>query len=571
MYLEYFGLNEKPFQITPDPRFLYMSRRHRDGFAHLLYGADEAGGFVLLTGEVGTGKTTLCRSAIASITDNVRVALILNPKQSPEELVASICDELQVAYPKHVTSIKALIDRLNLYLLKAYGKGERIVVVIDEAQNLTIEVLEQVRLLTNLEVSTQKLLQIILIGQPELQTMLSQPELRQLAQRITARFHLTPLTSEETGEYIAHRLKIAGVTREIFTRPAVKEIYRLSRGIPRLINTLCERSLIGAYGANLPLIKKDIVSNASTEVLGHSHAGQGNSMNWLAIGTMAATFVIAILVLWVVLSSGALEPQQKANNFNPAEQMNKVPAAIAKSESGIADNQRVPDPQINNIPPVKPKQPPQISFSEALENNTANADTSSAFTNLFSLWDRDYSAYTGDTACTRAIKAGMRCIFGRGDLDALVKYNRPAVLEFRNSQGEAVFSVLKSVDDDHATLMFVDHELSVPVNQLELSWSGSYILLWKPPFPENESLARGFVGPDVLWLRHQLDSIEGKKQAEYSSSNLQFDDQLVKRVISFQSRQGLQADGIVGRETFIELVNVNGAGTVPTLYNTSRS
>ena len=401
--------------------------------------------------------------------------------------------------------------------------------------------------------------------------MLSQPELRQLAQRITARFHLTPLTSEETGEYIAHRLKIAGVTREIFTRPAVKVIYRLSRGIPRLINTLCERSLIGAYGANLPLIKKDIVSNASTEVLGNSHAGQSNSMNWLAIGTMAATFVIAILVLWVVLSSGALEPQQKANNFNAAEQMNKVPAAIAKSESGIADNQRVPDPQINNIPPVKPKQPPQISFSEALENNAANADTSSAFTNLFSLWDRDYSAYTGDTACTRAIKAGMRCIFGRGDLDALVKYNRPAVLEFRNSQGEAVFSVLKSVDDDHATLMFVDHELSVPIDQLELSWSGSYILLWKPPFPENESLARGFVGPDVLWLRHQLDSIEGKKQAEYSSSNLQFDDQLVKRVISFQSKQGLQADGIVGRETFIELVNVNGAGTVPTLYNTSRS
>lgn len=561
MYLEYFGLNEKPFQITPDPRFLYMSRRHRDGFAHLLYGADEAGGFVLLTGEVGTGKTTLCRSAISSITDNVRVALILNPKQSPEELVASICDELQVAYPKKVTSIKALIDRLNLYLLKAYGRGERIVVVIDEAQNLTFEVLEQVRLLTNLEVSTQKLLQIILIGQPELQTMLSQPELRQLSQRITARFHLTPLTREETGEYIAHRLKIAGVTREIFTRPAVNEIYKLSRGIPRLINTLCERSLIGAYGANLPLIKKDIVTNASTEVLGESYPRQADSMNWLAIGTMAATVIIAVLVLWVVLSSGALEPQQKASNFNPVEKIEKTVNGSTRSNAGTVIN----EPQMPPATSVQTNKPTQLTFSEALSSKVSTANTSSAFTNLFRLWNRDYTAYTGDTACTRALKAGMRCIFGKGDLDILVKYNRPAVLELRNHNGEAVYAVLKSIDNNNANLLLVNHELNVPVDELESSWSGSYIVLWKPPFPENESLAKGYVGPDVLWLRHQLDSIEGKDKAEYSSSNLQFDDQLVKRVISFQSKQGLQADGIVGRETFIELVNVNGATTAPKL------
>ena len=569
MYLEYFGLNEKPFQITPDPRFLYMSRRHRDGFAHLLYGADEAGGFVLLTGEVGTGKTTLCRSAIASITDNVRVALILNPKQSPEELIASICDELQVAYPKNISSIKALIDRLNLYLLKAYGKGERIVVVIDEAQNLTFEVLEQVRLLTNLEVSTQKLLQIILIGQPELQTMLSQPELRQLAQRITARFHLTPLTSEETGEYIAHRLKIAGVTREIFTRPAVKEIFRLSRGIPRLINTLCERSLIGAYGANLPLIKKDIVTNASTEVLGDSYVARANPINWLAVGTMAATFIIAVLVVWVVVSSGALEPQQRASLVDKSHQ---IPDAVSRNESGSVANHTESPPQINQqVASIQVLESPQISFAEALNSNVASADTSSAFVNLFSLWDREYAAYTGATACTRAIKAGMRCIFGRGDLDALVKYNRPAVLELLNKNGEAFFVVLKSIDNNNATLMFTDQELLVPIDELNALWSGSYIIFWKPPFPENESLAKGFVGPDVLWLRHQLDSIEGKQQAEYSSSNLQFDDQLVKRVTTFQSKQGLEADGIVGRETFIELVNVNGASTVPTLYNVSRS
>ncbi|MEM7304018.1 MAG: AAA family ATPase [Pseudomonadota bacterium] len=568
MYLEYFGLNEKPFQITPDPRFLYLSRRHRDGFAHLLYGADEAGGFVLLTGEVGTGKTTLCRSAIASITDNVRVALILNPKQSPEELVASICDELQVAYPKNYSSIKALIDRLNLYLLKAYGKGERIVVVIDEAQNLSFEVLEQVRLLTNLEVSTQKLLQIILIGQPELQTMLSQPELRQLSQRITARFHLTPLTREETGDYIAHRLKIAGVTREIFTKSAVSEIYKLSRGIPRLINTLCERSLIGAYGANLPLIKKDIVTNASTEVLGDAYPTQSNSMNWLAIGTMAATIVIAVLVLWVVLSSGALEPQHKAVSSDQVVREIQAEDVYAQRQTMINTNEVMPETQ--DIASAQPDQISQMTLYELINSGSINANTTSAFANLFSLWDRDYSAYTGDTACTRAIKAGMRCIFGRGDLEILTKYNRPAVLELRNNNGQAVFSVLKSIDNNNATVLYADQEKTLPLNELESSWSGSYILLWKPPFPENESLAKGYVGPDVLWLRHQLDNIEGKQQAEYSSSNLQFDDQLVERVITFQSKQGVQADGIVGRETFIELVNVNGESTVPKLYMTSR-
>ncbi|MEM8844268.1 MAG: AAA family ATPase [Pseudomonadota bacterium] len=569
MYLEYFGLNEKPFQITPDPRFLYMSRRHRDGFAHLLYGADEAGGFVLLTGEVGTGKTTLCRSALASITDNVRVALILNPKQSPEELIASICDELQVAYPKQVSSIKALIDRLNLYLLKAYGRGERIVVVIDEAQNLSFEVLEQVRLLTNLEVATQKLLQIILIGQPELQTMLSQPELRQLAQRITARFHLTPLTKEETGEYIAHRLKIAGVTREIFTKSAVREIYKLSRGIPRLINTLCERALIGAYGANLPLIKKDIVSNAAIEVLGKSYPKQETSINWLAFGTMAATFVIAVLVLWVVLSTGKLEPQQKVNDLSQIENINTNPELTIQAE--MSPHVGKDDaPKVQDLRPVQPILPPIDNFADVLNADAASANTSSAFENLFALWDRDYSAYSGDTACTKAIKAGMRCIFGRGDLNSLLKYNRPAVLELRNQNGQAVFSVLKTIDNNTATIKLIDQELIVPTNELQQTWSGSYILLWKPPFPENESLAKGFVGPDVLWLRHQLDDVEGKQEAEYSSSNLKFDDQLVQRVIAFQAKQGLQADGIVGRETFIELINVNGANAVPKLNSTSK-
>ena len=554
MYLEYFGLAEKPFQITPDPRFLYLSRRHRDGFAHLLYGADEAGGFVLLTGEVGTGKTTLCRSALESITDNVRIALILNPKQSPIELVASICDELQVAYPKNVTSLKALIDRLNLYLLKAYGQGQRIVVVIDEAQNLTAEVLEQVRLLTNLEVYTQKLLQIILIGQPELQTMLDKPELRQLSQRITARFHLTPLTREETDEYIAHRLKIAGVSREIFTKQATREIYKLSRGIPRLINTLSERALIGAYGANLPMIKKDIVKNAAVEVLGKkTKSKQKLSLGWPAIGGIAVVLIAIILGLWSMLLL----------NDSPSGNVQ------AKTDDQPIEQKVTVVPELKPLPKVQP-QVVKSSFSEQLISQSGKADTYSAFTNLFSLWQRNYHAYTGETACTRAIKAGMRCIFGQGEITDILQYNRPAVLELQNTKQKIVFAVLHKVNGDKLQLKVADKDIQATKQEVQQAWSGNYIVLWKPPFADNESLAEGFVGPDVLWLRHQLDHIEGKKKAEYSADNLKFNSVLADRVTQFQIKRGLKADGIVGRETFIELINVSDTSVVPKLMPTDK-
>lgn len=564
MYLEYFGLTEKPFQITPDPRFLYMSRRHRDGFAHLLYGADEAGGFVLLTGEVGTGKTTLCRSALASATEKVRVALILNPKQSALELVASICDELQVNYPKNVQSLKALIDRLNLYLLKAYGQGQRIVVVIDEAQNLAFEVLEQVRLLTNLEVSTQKLLQIILIGQPELQTMLSRPELRQLAQRITARFHLTPLTREETGEYIIHRLKVAGVTREIFTKPAMREIYKLSGGIPRLINTLSERALIGAYGANLPLIKKDIVTNAAVEVLGKSSRPSIN-YSWLGAGAVAAAVIIFAFGLWGVL----LNKSDQASSTVANAANGKIEAPV-KSVPQLSNNLNTPHQPIASVNRGNINTQ-DSSLSTRLNRYLTNANTAAAFSQLFTLWERDYSAYSGKTACTKAGNAGMRCIFGsEGTAEILAQYNRPAVLEIRVAEEKTLYVVLTDVSHDQVTLTVLNEQIRAGVEELEKLWTGDYVILWKPPFPNNESLAEGFNGPDVLWLRHQLDQMEGSKPAKYSAENMQFDDQLAARVIAFQKQRGLRADGIVGRETFIALANVSETGAIPKLVQATK-
>ncbi|NNF52593.1 MAG: AAA family ATPase, partial [Gammaproteobacteria bacterium] len=248
MYAQYFGLNEKPFSIAPDPRYLYQSERHAEALAHLLYGVQEAGGFIQLTGEVGTGKTTLTRVLLNRLPLDVDVAMILNPRLSVREFLLNICEELQLDWPDESRSLKDLIDTLNKHLLKSHAEGRRVVLIIDEAQNLDADLLEQLRLLTNLETNERKLLQIILIGQPELRQTLARSDLRQLAQRITGRYHLDPLTREQTQSYIRHRLQVAGASRDIFTPGAVREVHRLSEGVPRLINVICDRALLGAYG-----------------------------------------------------------------------------------------------------------------------------------------------------------------------------------------------------------------------------------------------------------------------------------------------------------------------------------
>ena len=246
MYEQHFNFTAPPFSIAPNPRYVYLSPQHREALAHLLYGISIGGGFVVLTGEVGTGKTTLCRCLMEQLPEDVDIALIFNPRLNARELLASICDELKISNPGEKTSIRRLIDLLNHHLMDTHARGRRTIVLIDEAQNLSYDVLEQIRLLTNLETNVTKLLQIILVGQPELNTLLARPNLRQLSQRITARYHLLPLSLAETGAYISRRLAVSGVTRRIFSRLAVGRIHRLSVGIPRLINLICDRALLGA-------------------------------------------------------------------------------------------------------------------------------------------------------------------------------------------------------------------------------------------------------------------------------------------------------------------------------------
>src|ERR1700761_2047624 len=269
MYTSFFGLAEKPFAITPDPRYLYLSERHAEALAHLLYGINESGGFIQLTGEVGTGKTTVVRTLLSRVPHHADVAVILNPRVTPVEFLLTICEELGLVIAEgHRDSVKEMVDALNRRLLSAHAEGRRIIVLVDEAQNLSFEVLEQVRLLTNLETNTQKLLQIILIGQPELRELLDRNELRQLAQRITGRYHLCPLTLEESAAYVRHRLRVAGATADIFTPAALREVHRLSRGVPRLINVLCDRALLGAYTQDRHQVGASFVRRGAMEVFG---------------------------------------------------------------------------------------------------------------------------------------------------------------------------------------------------------------------------------------------------------------------------------------------------------------
>ena len=298
MYRKYFGIRKAPFSISPDPRYLYMSEQHREALAHLFYGLRIDGGFVLLTGEVGTGKTTICRRLLQQLPKSCIVAFIINPRLSVLELLASICDEFGIDYPKETTSIKVLVDCINACLLDAHANRRKPILIIDEAQSLSYDVLEQIRLLTNLETDQRKLLQIILIGQPELRDRLEEPELRQLAQRIVARYHLGPLAGHETAPYVYHRLAVSGIKDELFTPGGLKRLHALSGGIPRLINTICDRALLGAYVQEKRQVDAPTLARAATEVLGSpvSRARRyGKGMAWLGAGMALALIAAALM------------------------------------------------------------------------------------------------------------------------------------------------------------------------------------------------------------------------------------------------------------------------------------
>ncbi len=340
MYTGFFGLSEKPFSIAPNPDYLYMSGRHTEALAHLTFGLGDAGGFVLLTGEVGTGKTTVSRCMLEQLPETTEVAFILNPALSELELLATICDEFRIRYKKSDATLKNLTDKIKNRLLKNHAAGKHTILIIDEAQHLQAEVLEQLRLLTNLETNTRKLLQIILIGQPELQELLKRQELRQLAQRITARYHLLPLTVEEVTLYIQHRLNVAGCQRPVFSPKAIQLIHQYTGGIPRLVNLLCDRCLMGAYSQQVAMVEPGVVKQAAQEALLHHQPSgmpaSGQSTHWKIIAGVLGFLLLMGLGFGVAVWTGG-------NSTPPAtvQPMNQTqPSADAVPQGKQQSNQQ---------------------------------------------------------------------------------------------------------------------------------------------------------------------------------------------------------------------------------------
>ncbi len=590
MYTEFFHLTEAPFSITPDPAFVYMSPHHREALGHLLYGTGRQGGFVQLTGEVGTGKTTIVRTLLARELEAVDVALVLNPRQSEAEFVASICDELHVDYGAQA-SLKECVDALNRHLLQVHAQGRRTVLIIDEAQNLSFEVLEQVRLLTNLETSKDKLLSIMLIGQPELADMLARVELRQVAQRITARYHLAPLSLTETGEYIRHRLRVAGGDPDCFGVAAVKQVYRLSQGVPRLINILCDRALLGAYASSQHRISPELVRQAGAEVFGQATEiradrpaaeSRGRDLPWLVGGGVVALLAM-VLIGVTLLRPGSFAPALPGDDAHaaldrvapvapvgPVQLAPKAPTPEPGKEQGPEPGQQ-PAPEPVRAAPSPRVEPPVVAAAvpaapRAMVHATLPPATELPLRTLvealLALWEVEVEIRPGERVCAAIARVGLACHRTEGQLVTLRSLNRPVILSTVSADGDTSYRLLTRLRDDAGQLHTPGGDVDVTIAALERAWNRDFLLFWRPDGHA------GLIGPNsrgaaVQQLRAKLDRIAGRPDdGDYPGA---YDDELATRVRAFQLSRGLKPDGLVGVHTWIALSDAEGAVHGPRL------
>ena len=546
MYHQYFGLTEAPFSIAVNPRYLFMSPRHRDALAHLLYGVGAGGGFILLTGEVGTGKTTINRCLLEQLPDDTDIAIILNPALNAMELLATVCDELGIAYDSEKHTLKTLTDSLHRYLLENHDRGRKTVLLIDEAQHLDFDVLEQIRLLTNLETNSEKLLQIILIGQPELAQMLRRPELRQLNQRITARYNLEPLSLEETGAYIRHRLQVAGMNpgQEVFPVAVIRGIHRYTRGIPRLINVLCDRMMLGAYGRNLGRTDMSMLRTAATEVMGEESDGSRDESPRFWPLAIVTGLLVALAAGW-----------WWQNRQLPPVSLQLDTAATA---TGIA----APfDTVVSNPPPVanSPAQPAAsvlpIVVPAASETVAPEAPAPEWLLAPREAWSRLWSLYTPAplpaTPCAGQVQDGLACVEGAAQTwDELSALDRPLLLDMITPERFAAGAVFLGSNGRSAWFATSGGVVEVQLAELGPAWTGRYSLLWHPPAGFMRPLGIGDNSPAVAEVALLFARLDGQQQP---LSGTRFTPALETRVRLFQLKHELEDDGVVGMQTLLKL------------------
>ncbi|MCL1123148.1 ExeA family protein [Shewanella surugensis] len=531
MYKAFYGLNDNPFSIAPNPHYLFLSGRHREALAHLTYGLGETGGFVLLTGEVGTGKTTVSRRLLNQLPDNTDTAFILNPSLTEQELLATVCDELGIIYTDN-PSIKQLTDLISRFLLDNHQASRNTVLIIDEAQHLRPEVLEQLRLLTNLETDTKKLLQVILIGQPELQQLLKRQELRQLAQRITARYHLLPLTYDDVGFYILHRLQVAGRQQLLFNRGAIKALHQYSGGIPRLINLIAERALMAGFANSCSMIDAKMVKAASYEVSGEDEEQSSRLFPWIAGLVSLSIFSLAFYFFYVEKNHAVVVQQ------TPAAMA--LPLPLARGTS------------VDKVTPARlTKQDPSLDTPNMASSLLTLAIEQSrhlepAYASLLQAWGK--TPYIGLSGCQAAGMQALRCFQLQGSLVQLLKLNYPAVVYLVDDKQQVFYGTLLAKEGEQVLLQLNEQQLWVSQSWFNTHFSGTYEVFSEAasaPLVVDEQASLN----QLQWLENSLALVSGRPPRLVSH----FDNDLKNELKAFQLQHGLKSDGIAGSNTLSQL------------------
>ncbi len=612
MYTRFFGLKQEPFSLAPDPRYLYMSKRHREALAHLLYGVGGGGGFVLLSGEIGAGKTTVCRCFLEQIPKRTNVAYIFNPKLTVIELLKAVCDEFRVPCsptPGEPATVRTYVEPLNDFLLRTHAVGQNNVLIIDEAQLLPVDVLEQLRLLTNLETNERKLLQIVLIGQPELRTILEKPELEQLAQRVIARFHLKALSPKETEHYIRHRLSVAGMTRQIpFDRKALDRVHAIARGVPRRINLLCDRALLGAYAHGRPLVTAEIVEKAAREVFGKSEpvspdrsrtgSSAGAVMVAVTLFALLALFAFAVYGAWrryaapepvTAAASAASAPAKtvaaaisptpaptsaptlaltpaptpapasapaSAAASTPAPTSTPAPSPAPASAPVNLGAITAPKPAANAVPAVaiKPARNLDASAWQAHLVTFGQAEKA-AWAALAPMWGVTGTAALADP-CSAGARSQVRCYTFRTTLKMVRALDRPGLMKVHTTDGRSTWVVVTAISDDAAAVRLPDgSSAQVELPALFKSWQGEFGTLWKAPPGYEQSLVEGARGRAVDALAAGLAKAAGQPAPAAGRS---LDSALLAQLDAFQRAHGVSALGRAGPTTFMQLNRATG-------------